>query len=305
MILWAVNTFVAFVVMYSIWVAIQTSRIRKEHYRRMSEYDERIISHTEQEMLKKKQEELKLEEKQKEQEQQVKQRNQKDKQSEEIRFSEERQKEYERTQKEINAQQINRENIRKAQEELKNNQSKREPESKRTEFKNKEQVSQSQELMDLANLQRGFETQIKVTSQVKAEYRQMIEKHDYLKDKVDTLDKLEKSIAECKDKALMKKYKATKEGIEQDIGRETGIYRDKPKLFQSKARTKNKNIEYRDRLNDRLQYLGEQKKYAEKSLAEYNTPQKEVDFTAHKSAIQGRVQEHAKAQEHDTTSRSR
>jgi len=283
----------------------------------MKEFDENSTSRAEQETIRKQQEQQKVEDKSREQEQNEKQRIGRDRQTEDKRLAEERQKEYERNQKELQKssdrrreadkerkeQQRQAEEMRKVQEDLKREQAvqehqrAREQERKQTEA-HKEHIPQSQELMDLANTQTGFERQIRAQSQTNVKNGHIVENHDYLKGKVDTLKKLDISMAECNDKALMRKYQATKDGIEQDIAREYKIYNGKPKMFQSKAKTQQIETEYRGKLQDKLQVLSRDKDQAIQSLAECKGTQ---EYARREHAIREKVQERLKTQEHTQT----
>ncbi len=292
-------------ILYLILVAIHNKRLRKESYKHMSEYDKNATIGAEQESLRQQEEKTLADEKAKELQNHEKQRLEKDRLTEEKRLAEERQNDYERNQEEIKKdserrrqadrdrkeQQRQQEDLRKAQEELKrieNEQKALEQKEMEEPKKKSEHIPQSQELMDLANTQTMFERQIRAESQVKAEYNRAIEKHDTFKEKVETLDKLNKSIEQTKDKVLLTKYKANKESLEKDIERDYGISKEKPKFLQSKEKKAEVERDYRDKLQDKMNGFAKDKEYAVKSLEE---SKQNRDYLGYEQSIRDKVPE--------------
>ena len=290
---------------YVILVVCENNRLKRERLKRMKEMDENATIQSEQEKIN-----LQADEKTHEIEKHEKQRLENDRQNEEKRLSEESHKDYERNQKEIQKDSDRRretdrsqreareiakqqDDLRKAQEEIKRIQDEQSHEQQGKyldQSKSKEQIPQSQELRDLANTQTGFERQIRAQSQVNAEYTRMIEKHDSFKDKVDTLEKINKGMEQTKDKGLMKKYQANKENLERDIERDYGISKEKPKLFQSKDKKNEIEKEYKGKLQEKVQEFAKGKDYAVESLSE-NKNVMGKDNGRHDQIIREKVQE--------------
>jgi hypothetical protein len=65
-------------------------------------------------------------------------------------------------------------------------------------------------------------TKLAEQKQAKSELQEVYAKHDSLKSKLQMLDKLDKSISDCKDKKMLEKYNLSKSNIENSLKQEFG-----------------------------------------------------------------------------------
>lgn len=117
------------------------------------------------------------------------------------------------------------------------------------------------------------------------ECNKIIESYANLKNNVEQLDKLNKSMETLKDKRVMEKYQASKESLEKKICDTLEITKDKPKLFQRKQTIEKS---FRERVEKGLADLGAKAEIAKARLSEIRS-EKRTGSSRNRSASTGRT----------------
>lgn len=253
----------------------------------MSQYDESSIEKIEQEEIKKAEQ----------------QRLEKDRIAEEKRLAEERRKAYEKNQEKIrkdsearrqankdsqeNAR-INRENLMKGDRAYIGGEDVIPYHERIKELEGRELEQ------ELEKSQKSFDQKRMAIAYAKSGNEKVIEKHDKFKSNYEELQKINLRIEQTKDRATLKKLHERRKELEKEIQRENRVFREKPKLFDSKEKRERLDQKYQGKLQDKMQELTKAKDHAEKAIAQLKNNDNEQNYQEYEKSIREQVQQRVK-----------